>query len=57
MYCNVILTAYQLISVNMSSLTKSENLATATDTCTPRLPVLIYSKPFLLLQNYEMQVF
>ena len=36
-------------------LTKSENLATATGTCRPRLTVLIYSAPFVMLHKGEMQ--
>ena len=36
------------------SITKSENLATAADTCRPRLPVLIYSRPFVMSENCEM---
>ena len=36
-------------------ITKPEKLATTTGTCRPRLPVLIYSTPFVMSQNWEMQ--
>ena len=39
---------------NEQPITKSENLATATSTCRPKLPVLIYSTPFVMSQNYKM---
>ena len=45
---------YHLVPV--SSLTKSENLATATEPYRPRLTVLMYiCRPFVISQNSEMQ--
>ena len=46
---------YQLIAVSSLAITKSENLAIVTGTCKPRLPVLIYSTPFVMSQNCEKQ--
>ena len=43
----------QLVAV--SDRTKSENLVTATGTCRPRLPVMIYSRPFVMSQNCKIQ--
>ena len=48
---------YQLIAVSSLAITKTENLAIVTGTCKPKLPVnlLIYSAPFVVLQNWEKQ--
>ena len=40
--------------IAVSSLAKSENLATAIGTYRYRLPVLIYSRPFVTSQTCEM---
>ena len=44
---------YQLVAVSSLAITEPENLAIVTGTCEPRLPVLIYSTPFVMLQNCE----
>ena len=44
---------YQLVAISEKPITKSENL-TAAGACGPRLPVLIYSKPFVMSQNCKM---
>ena len=38
------------------SITKSENLATATETCRPRQPVLIYSTPLVMPQIAKCRI-
>ena len=43
----------QLVAMSNLAITKSENLIIVTGTCKPRLPVLIYSTPFVMLQNCE----
>ena len=40
---------------SLASIIKSENLAIVTETCRPRLPVLIYSTPFVMSQNCKKQ--
>ena len=48
--------AYAALLPSLVSMTKSENLATLTGICRPRLPVLFYSTPLVMPQNCEMQV-
>ena len=45
----------QLTGIAVSSLTKSENLVTATDNCRPVLPALVYSRHFVMSQSCKMQ--